>query len=305
MPKSYISAKFLRASRLLPALLSPALVGMSAAPCVAQDAVRPAPELSTRASRPVLMRRERPKTNEKKETTSNEPEIRLSGQLPFFYTSNASAFPNFADRDGLIAPSTRLTVTFNPKDDLNLQFFGETNSELYRRQYLNGFTRFSAGFWLKYRWGNFDFAGGYAERRTQDQERFGFIVENHDINFKGSYYARLSDDVTFIPTFYAIRKFATFRRSTRSRLRLELPLTKYIGDWSVSLVPWFNFEYFERNRPVRRDISVNMDVEVRYRLSNDTWVSILATATKNFSNYPGNRYRRLDVGPILGFTTKF
>ncbi len=70
------------------------------------------------------------------------PDVRLSGQIPFNYTSNASAVPSFADRDGYIGTSTRLTATFFPKDAFNLQFYGETYSELYRRQFRNGFTRF-------------------------------------------------------------------------------------------------------------------------------------------------------------------
>lgn len=250
--------------------------------------------------------RARPKQDRAPEPTSSYwPEIRLSGQLPFNYTSNASALPRFADRDAYLGPTTRATATFFPKDDFNIQFYGETYSELYRREYFNGFTRFSLGFWAKYRWGNFDFASGYAARKSQDQANFDDIVKTHDINLRASYYARLADDVTFLPTFYVYRRFADLRTSNRWRFRAELPLTKFVGDWSFTLAPWFNAELFDRNNPFRRDLSVNLDAEVRYRVTDNVWVSVLATATRNFSNYRGNRYRRLDVGPIVGFTTKF
>lgn len=300
-----ISSLFSLFDHLCSVVMVACILCASVISCAAEQAAQDGAGVSTLASRPVMLKKNRSKPTPDQLSSPFIPEIRLSGQLPFFYTSNASALPNFADRDGYIGPSTRLTATFFPKDDFNIQFFGETYSELYRREYFSGFTRFSGGVWLKYRWGNFDFASGFAERRTHDQEKFEFTVETHDANFKSSYYAKLADDVTFIPTFYATRRFASFRTSTRWRFRLELPLTKYVGDWSFTLVPWFNFDYFDRNRPLRRDVSINMDAEVRYRLSDDTWVSFLATATKNYSNYAGNRFRRLDVGPILGFTTKF
>jgi hypothetical protein len=224
------------------------------------------------------------------------------GTLSPLYTNNALLSPSDPISDFYFMPdlSLRLDGRAGPK----------TSYRLYARSELNAFASVEEA--------NFSLAlVGAGLTRNIAQWSATLIYENrHSYNGLYEESAVSSNDLngtlsrdynfgrlTLMPFFYAGQRFADVPEATRFRFDAVMGLEYRLAQrWALVSTPFFEVNLFEDGaNKGRRDQVYSVDVGLQYAISDRLALTTSVVSEHRVSNFPGQSYKVLEVGPHLDF----
>jgi len=240
----------------------------------------------------------------------------FSANLPFTYNTNVANDPtnglralhanpslglSFRDVSGIVRPyvSGRTSLdlfTEHSENDISV-ISGNAGIQIHAKNDLAGFVPY-----LEYAIA--DISGGVFENHIVTLHNFTVGFDQRFKLDKGEYPVSLNFRVN------VTRREASSPNAERNQLTLRVVLGQTIPDsgdkWSWSLSQQVQGRFFTNgtNRS-RDDVNLRTAAAVRYKISERANVNLGMTFLWNISNVDAQEFTKFQVGPTLGFTTKF